>query len=327
MKKIYIIFSWHVEIIEKFQKKVIYNDHRFELIKNIFVNEDKIKHSLLIQSDIGIENACGNPNYLFYNWYDFLKEKSQIGHEIGWHFHSYFYDNQWRQSTNYDEFGDDLIRSFNSIKTFFDIKSVSTGWCFGNTQMTNTFDSLGIKVDASCLPGIKSKGWIHPGFGEIGKLNIHDWGKSNIYPYYPSKNDYQIQDEDPETNLKILEIPVTVNCNVLYSLNENHFWYKRVLNEAFEKASKSDELIYLHGYSHNYNMIGEGLQNYYNNIDYLVSLSKKYKVELEFVTLDEFRKIWIEKGRPFSFQNSNKGIINNSLELIDKIKYKFGNAS
>lgn len=325
-KKIFVLFSWHVEGFKNFGDKIQFDEENIELIKNVFVEEKIIKHSLLLEADEAVKAACGTYDYIFKNWHDLWKEKEELGHEIGWHFHTYIKDEyQWRQSFLFNEYKSSLFNSYDAIKDYFPINSVSSGWCYCDNDLIRTFDEIGIKVDASCLSGLKSGGFIPSRYDKIGIVNVHDWTGSPVYPYYVSKKDYRLESNQLDgkiSSLNILEVPVTVDNRILFSLNENPFWFENVLNEIFNKSLQDEKTYFVHGYSHSYNMKENGLSNYQKNVEYLFKLSKKYNVDLEFVTLNEFRKIWEKNGSKYELLNSKKNLKSFFKNKLKKIQYK-----
>lgn len=321
--KIYIILTWHVEAIQSFDKTPILNIDFVERIKNIFFDEQIIKHNLLLQADISIEKASGSANFIFQNWEQFWRQKQEKGHEIGWHFHPIVLDSIWRQSVLFEEFRDSLERAYNSIQGLFNVGAVSTGWCFGSNDLLKAYDSFGLKVDASCLPGLRCKGKTPKTYGKLGEVNKFDWFRSKDSPYFPSIDDYQV---DGEKHLEIMEIPVLTDGALLFSLNDHPRFYESMLATVFRFAKTKKHPVVLHGYSHSYNMTGRGLDYYKSNMRNLFSYAEKYDVELNFLTLSELRSKWIEQGEDYILPRLTKPILLSKI-FVDKLWIKLSNGT
>lgn len=131
--------------------------------------------------------------------------------EVGWHGHTWRWspeNKSWYQEINdkkwiiacYKEGFSSFIRAA-GFKPF----CFRAGWCFHNNVSLGVLDKLGVVVDLSAMPGIKNLGEKNTKDGSIF-YGYADWQRTNSYPYFPSKDNYQVTKED---NYALLEIPMT----------------------------------------------------------------------------------------------------------------------
>ena len=152
-----------------------------------------------------------NHNTCYSKWYkEIVDTLLQEGEEVGWHVHTWRWSkerNSWYQEINDDEWIKSCYK--NGFSDFKDIlgfapTSFRAGWGFHNNVSMSQLEELGIKVDLSALPGIKNSGEKN---AEGSLFNgFADWERTDIYPYQPSKEDYQISSEN---HYRLLEIPMT----------------------------------------------------------------------------------------------------------------------
>ena len=83
------------------------------------------------------------------------------------------------------------------------IGAVRTGWVYHSNELMRLFDSEGLLVDVSGIPGtVQSCTWY--------QHSHHDWRGTPPAPYFPSRHDYRRPAESGEESLSILEMPVLV---------------------------------------------------------------------------------------------------------------------
>jgi hypothetical protein len=92
--------------------------------------------------------------------------------------------------------------------------SVRMGWDFHNNATLNKLANLGIKIDFSSLPGLRTK---MPS-RDARPYNIFDWINSPRTPYMPSKTDYRRGVKEDERAMAITELPIFTSRSFLWGM-------------------------------------------------------------------------------------------------------------
>jgi hypothetical protein len=186
----------------------------------------KVKLNWFLRCDHQINELYGSYNWVLSEFDSIWKSLRKRGDEIGWHPHFWKWDD--KKNTWFQEIKDKkwmvecLENGFKNISNWLgEIPAVRTGWGYHDNNTMNKLDQLGVKLDLSGLPSLKSQGTILDG----AFCDYYNWETTSEKPYNPSKQDYRLVGFKP---LKILEIPMTVSRDPLpYAL------YGKVMNKKF----------------------------------------------------------------------------------------------
>ena len=163
-----------------------------------------------VRADGQVAEFTGSMAGLYRGWSSFWDDVKKDGGEVGWHPHLYRRTDQGWQPT------DDPKRLASEAEKIWR-EIVSSGWKpvssrIGESQCSNELmaflDSVGIKVDATAIPG-RSRD---------DRWRYFDWEGTPHAPYHPAKADYRrspiplgegdrVEGEEP---LRLLEVPFTV---------------------------------------------------------------------------------------------------------------------
>ena len=163
----------------------------------------------LMRADEQIKILYGDFNGVLEENKDFIRELEKSGDEIGWHPHFYRYNEKhkvWYQELKDIDWQCDVLESaYGSFNRSVPGRPVSvrTGWIYHNNSTLSKLDQLGVKVDFSAAPGLKT----NPPKNRSFPYNIYDWFITGNEPYYPSVNDYRRAAKEGENALSILEAP------------------------------------------------------------------------------------------------------------------------
>lgn len=172
-------------------------DKAVPLILQTFQKHPEWHATWFIRLDKQIDICYGSAEYLFSHYEDLLSELKGLGHEIGWHPHSYRWDdNQWIQNTAEEEIAEELIQ-YAPQATDLGLEVVRMGWGFHTNRTMHCLAEWGFKIDASAIP--------RPRY--VWEETVKDWSITPIHPYHPSADDYR-RPGHPE--LSILEFPMSV---------------------------------------------------------------------------------------------------------------------
>jgi hypothetical protein len=149
-----------------------------------------------------------------------LKTLESSGDELGWHPHFFRINagsGNWHQEVSDINWQirmlDEAYKAYNAAMPGHPI-SVRMGWDFHNNATMKKLAELGIKVEFSALPGLKTRA----AGGAKDIYNIFDWSISPREPYLPSSADYRRSPRSPENSLDILEIPIFTSSSFIWGL-------------------------------------------------------------------------------------------------------------
>ena len=152
---------------------------------------------------------------------DFVYQISLNSHEtseIGWHPHVYNKaNNKLKQITSEKEIIQSLKELYN-YPLINKMKVFRMGSCQGGNQIYEWLNSK-FEISSSSMPGCCRK----------DDLRHYDWSQTTNFPYYPSVENYMIEDR---VNYKILEIPLTtILTKTFYDVKPK----RRVINLSYRK--------------------------------------------------------------------------------------------
>ncbi len=289
---LHVSIVWHVEPGLRFEPNLIVDDENISCLFDLIKATPEIRHTLMIQADDSVLSATGKRAYLFERFSSELRELTADGHEIGWHFHPIeIHEGRWQQSLDQLRICAAAEQAFNDINFAFPIAVCSTGWCYGSNELTATYRRLGLRVDCSALPGLFNPGVdVADRYGNIGRVNHHDWRQSPLRPFKPGYENYQL--ESPAQDGSLVQFPALTTRDNLVSLNESVHWYspaycgvKRALTEGRD--------VYLQLYSHSFNMRRpDQRMHFYRHIKLLNTLAAETGSALNFGTVSSVISAW-----------------------------------
>lgn len=270
------------------------NELRF--FKDHFRNSPKI--TWLLRSDWQTHKIWGDWCYPARKYRNLWQNFVEMGDEIGWHPHLWKFDhgkNIWYQEIyNNSWIRNCLENGYNEISNIFDIKSVRMGWTFHNDFTMNLLSSIGLRYDLSALPGIINNG---------NKYNIYDWKITPSHPYFPSKNNYRIEDKNPSNNLNLMEIPITTQTIPKYlqfftgkkfmsaNIAKNPFLFKNMVAPLINSIDNNTNCgcFLINTFFHPIDIKEKGflfsLDNFKKNLSWIMTNSK---IDFIFITPHEF---------------------------------------
>jgi hypothetical protein len=128
---------------------------------------------------------------------DFIFDLKEMGGTIGWHFHPYAQDisGRWIKPTS-NSFRLEDLSKYASIARKYGIEISRFGWGFFSDAVLEIIIEKGFSIDSSCIPR-PNYTWASP---------LGDWSKCTNEIFYPSRGDYQVNDETRST---LKEIPIS----------------------------------------------------------------------------------------------------------------------
>jgi hypothetical protein len=94
------------------------------------------------------------------------------------------------------------------------LRSVRMGWSYHNNGTYEALESLGVAVDLSAIPGLRTLAGKPPTRSE----NLFDWHSTPAAPYWPSPVDYRRPARSGERPRRLLEVPCFVSTSLVWGL-------------------------------------------------------------------------------------------------------------
>ncbi len=177
-----------------------------------------------IRSDDQIEQVYGRAGWAAAEFFPLWEKLKKLGDEIAWHPHLWRWNEiggRWFQEVHDPPWMEECLEK--GAAGFQEVfgggpKTVHSGWCFQDNTTMRTLARLGVRVDYSALPGMRSIGV--PRKSGSSADNIFDWSVTPSAPYFPSQGDYRIPPAPGRRALPVLEIPEhTVRSLPLWALS------------------------------------------------------------------------------------------------------------
>jgi len=157
----------------------------------------------LLRCDRQIAEVYDDPAWCYRALEKLWDDERKLGSELGWHPHLFRWTDlaaRWDPHLGGDEDAAMLEQCVTELRRCMPINAVRTGWDYHSNTLMALFSELGMKCDASAIPGSLeiSRGW------------THDWEGTPRVPYRPSRADYRRAARDGEQSLAIVEVPTLV---------------------------------------------------------------------------------------------------------------------
>lgn len=174
----------------------------------------------LLRVDEQVKRVHGEYAWVLRTHGSFLEELERSGDELGWHPHFWRFDEavaRWYQEAKDVAWQIDMLKQAHA--DYMRVlpgraKSVRMGWDYHNNDTLHTLDALGVSVDFSALPGLRTLSASisrHP-------ENLFDWYPTPRRAYKPSTADYRIPAPDRLPSLGLIEAPATVSTSYSWGL-------------------------------------------------------------------------------------------------------------
>lgn len=160
-----------------------------------------------------------------YGWFartqgPLLRTLKASGDELAWHPHFWRRDGAsgpWFQEVEDLAWQVDMLRRAHrdlSAALTVPPRSVRMGWSYHNNDTCAALADLGITVDYSAIPGLRTLNPDPPRRSE----NLFDWYPTPRAPYHPSRADYRRAARNGEPALGLLEVPCFVSSSLGWAL-------------------------------------------------------------------------------------------------------------
>ncbi|MBS3912918.1 MAG: hypothetical protein KG003_00310 [Bacteroidetes bacterium] len=156
----------------------------------------ELKTTWFIRIDSHMKEIFGSEEFVFQKHANKIQWLRENGHEIGWHFHSYrVIQGNWQQNPDEENVVQEMKKMW-PVAEKNKLKYLRMGWAYHSNLSMKTAAEIGIVADSSAFPRPVYE-WDNP---------YRNWSLTGQEIYYPSKNNYQIQEED---HYKMFEIPLS----------------------------------------------------------------------------------------------------------------------
>ena len=174
----------------------------------------------LLRADEQIRDLHGEYAAIARMYRPLLQTLQQSGDELGWHPHFWRRDGageSWFQEVEDVDWQVDMLKKAHAdlAPCLPDgVKSVRMGWDYHNDRTYRALEDLGIVVDFSAIPGLRTFIGTPPTRGE----NFFDWHSSPRIPFRPSREDYRRPVEGGANQSRLLEVPNFVSTSAVWGL-------------------------------------------------------------------------------------------------------------
>jgi len=206
------------------------------------------------------------------------------------------------KKNNFDEMGNESIEKY--LDSSFDLlnnykifpKSIRIAGCAGNNKLFSHLESRGIKVDSSAIPN------------RVRDTNVKfNWKKTTQKPYFPSKMNYQVTDDNIKKCHKILEVPLTTIPTKMpydkipvYRYLDLGYKKENIVNELDKIIQNNSLLVTI---IHPMELIqkesihplySNTLQNFKENLSSITQISEKYNKKVRCVNLIDLYNLFLK---------------------------------
>jgi hypothetical protein len=188
----------------------------------------------LLRADEQVRQVHGDFAWVANTHGALLRALQRGGDELGWHPHF------WRRETTAGPWFQETADVPWQLSMLHDahaalakalpspVRSVRMGWNYHNNETFAALDKLGISVEFSAVPGMRT---FH-GRPPVRAENSFDWQATPRRPFYPSRADYRREPRGAERPFGLLELPNFVSTS--------HVW---AMMSGVQLARKSRQLV------------------------------------------------------------------------------------
>jgi hypothetical protein len=151
----------------------------------------------------------------------FLDGLVASGDELGWHPHFWRFDaslKRWHQEIDDSAWQLTMLRDANAAlrRAGLTPTSVRMGWTYHTPDTMRALDELGVRVDFSALPGLRT---LHAtGANNTRSENLYDWFDAPAATYRPARDDHRRAEQGTTSAERILELPTFVARSAFWGL-------------------------------------------------------------------------------------------------------------
>ena len=162
-----------------------------------------------LRVDHQIKQIYGAYNHILTAHNNFLLWLEKTGDELGWHPHFWCYDEKrkvWHQNYQDVDWQVEMLEEAHAAYQAVlpgRARTVRMGWSYHNNRTFATLNKLGVEVDISGTPGLKTL----PQKRQVRLSNFYDWSITPNKPFYPSIADYRREAKEGEKSYSLLEAP------------------------------------------------------------------------------------------------------------------------
>ncbi len=281
-----VIFTIDVDMVDYLDPNTtLFNEFEqfYPFFEREILKKYNISTSWFLRIDSQIEREFGRADHFFFENAQLLDQLKENRGEIGWHHHSYkFENNKWLQETNEEAVVTD-IKKYGPIARRMGLDICRMGWGYQTNRTMALLNEQKFVVDSSSIPRPKYN-W---------DISFMDWENAATQPYHPSKDNYK---QPGEQSLSILEVPMTTSrLNASYDKEEvlryvNPAYHHQKFKESFEEVKDNNFLCtILHPYevmqsTKEHALISFSMTDLKENIEFLL------KNEYDFISYKEYLK-------------------------------------
>jgi hypothetical protein len=174
----------------------------------------------LLRVDEQVRRVHGEYAWVLRTFHSFLTSLESCGDELGWHPHFWRFDDsakRWYQDAQDVDWQISMLKQ--AHHDYCEIfpgraKSVRMGWDYHNNRTLQTLERLGVVVDFSAIPGLRTLRKTIPSHPE----NLFDWYPTPRYAYRPSVADCRRPAHGSEDSCQIIEAPNFVATSRVWGL-------------------------------------------------------------------------------------------------------------
>jgi hypothetical protein len=174
----------------------------------------------VLRADEQVRQLEGDYAWCMQRHGDLLRSLETSGDEVGWHPHFWRREaarGDWFQEIEDIDWQVEMLHeAHRALSAAFPaaLASVRMGWSYHNNRTYQTLERLGLTVDFSAVPGMRT---LTPRSSTRAE-NLFDWSPTPRSPYFPSRADYRRPAADGETSCRLLQAPSFVSTSRLWGL-------------------------------------------------------------------------------------------------------------
>jgi hypothetical protein len=173
----------------------------------------------LVRADEQVKQLHGSYTWCLETHRDFFDALVASRDALGWHPHFWRYDStgaRWYQEVEDREWQLRMLHEAHLalVKAGLTPASVRMGWTYHNVQTFNALDALGVKLEFSPFPGLRS----FRGAAKTRDENQFDWFVTPAQSFYASRKDPRVAARAGEPACRMLTLPCWVAQHPFWGL-------------------------------------------------------------------------------------------------------------
>lgn len=174
----------------------------------------------LLRADEQVRQLCGEYAWVVGAHGDLLRDLERGGDELGWHPHFWRREpagGAWFQEVEDVPWQVSMLREAHAALSAAlpgRVRSVRMGWNYHNNETFGALEQLGVAVDFSAIPGMRTLFGRPPERRE----NLFDWYPTPGRPFHPSRADYRSDPQGREPAFSVLEVPSFASSSSIWGI-------------------------------------------------------------------------------------------------------------